>query len=72
MKKPKRKKPEPKFRVGQVLMLKKEHTYHRVFSVWTHPDYEPFYSLAHHHSVHEPELRPLTAKEKGPRRNRGR
>jgi len=67
--KPKRKK--PKFKVGQVLMLKKERIYSRVYSIWTHPDYTPFYSLSHHHSVHEPKLRPLTAKEIGPRRKRG-
>ena len=63
MKKPQRKK--PKFKVGQVVKHREKNTYHRVASVWTHPGYEPFYSLSAHHSLHETELRPLTKRERG-------
>ena len=70
MKKPQRKK--PKFRVGQVVKYREKDTYHRVSSVWSHPGYEPFYSLSDHHSLHESELRPLTAKEIDSKHSRGR
>ena len=69
MKKPKRKK--PKFRVGQVVKLSRHNqlpTYISVTDVWTHPDYEPLYSLSRYHALHESKLRPLTTKEIGPRR----
>ena len=66
MKKPQRKK--PKFRVGQVVKLSRRQlraTYLCVEDVWTHPDYEPLYSLSHHHPLHESKLRPLTRRERG-------
>ncbi|KKK79564.1 hypothetical protein LCGC14_2832250 [marine sediment metagenome] len=65
MKKPKRVRRKARFRVGQVVKHREKNTYHRVYSVWTHPDYEPFYSLSDHHSLHESELRPLTRRERG-------
>lgn len=72
MKKPKRKKSEPKFCVGQVVCLKKHNIYYRIWRRWTHENFEPFYGLSSHaDGAHESKLRPLTAKEIGPRRKRG-
>jgi len=71
MKKPKRKKPEPEFWVGQVVARRDSEFLFRVESrrwavngVWQ-------YLTPHYHQYDESELRPLTAKEIGPRRKRG-
>ncbi|KKK90196.1 hypothetical protein LCGC14_2725510 [marine sediment metagenome] len=72
MKNPKRKKPEPKFKAGEVVFhvahrefykIRRVYVYQRLYANYTFVD-RSFGSL-------ESELRPLTAKEIGPRRKRG-
>jgi hypothetical protein len=70
--KPKRKKPEPKFWVGQVVYATLTRTYFKIVSRRFHKE-ENLYQYLEIWTQHdENELRPLTAKEIGPRRKRGR
>jgi hypothetical protein len=69
MKKPKRKKPEPKFGVGQAVMVMGLGAVSLVKSKrWYGGRWQ--YLTTQYYEFDEVELRPLTAKEIGPRRNR--
>ena len=70
MKKPKRKKPEPKFYKGQVVYYRTREAWVKVVSAL---DAQGHCGIRGHEDrwSHVSELRPLTAKEIGPRRKRG-
>jgi hypothetical protein len=75
-----------RFRVGQVVYWKPRHDYMRVTSVWfdstddysggwryniVDPEREGSMVLTSRHDVEETQLRPLTAREIGPRAEKG-
>ena len=74
MKKPKRvrRKAEPKFYVGQVVYSPTQHNYFKIIGQRFHKGENCYQYLEVWTQHDEDELRPLTAKEQGSRRKRGR
>jgi hypothetical protein len=72
MKKPKRKKPEPKFRVRQVVYSKDNAEFYKICRIEFSEGRTLYYFHERIWCTRESELRPLTATEIGPRRKRDR